>query len=57
MALRTRLARLLAGTDLSGPAALEQLAQRLDPIAREAARLSRFSVPNRVYAYCFCEVR
>ncbi len=37
--------------------ALGQLAGRLDPIAREVARLSRFSVPNRVYAYCFCEVR
>jgi protease-4 len=37
--------------------ALAQLATRLDPVAREAARLSRFSVPNRVYAYCFCEVR
>jgi len=37
--------------------ALEHLAERLDPIAREVARLSRFSVPNRVYAYCFCEVR
>jgi protease IV len=37
--------------------ALNELAQRLDPVAREAARLSRFSVPNRLYAYCFCEVR
>jgi protease IV len=37
--------------------ALAHLAERLDPIAREVARLSRFSVPNRVYAYCFCEVR
>ncbi len=37
--------------------ALERLAERLDPIAREVGRLSRFSAPNRVYAYCFCEVR
>ena len=37
--------------------ALAHLAERLDPIAREVARLSRFSVPNHVYAYCFCEVR
>ncbi|HYK99562.1 MAG TPA: signal peptide peptidase SppA [Steroidobacteraceae bacterium] len=37
--------------------ALQHLAARLDPIAREVAHLSRFSTPNRVYAYCFCEVR
>ncbi len=38
-------------------AALAQLAQRLDPVTRQAALLSRFSTPNRLYAYCFCEVR
>ena len=38
-------------------AALARLAQRLDPVTREVARLSRFSSPNRLYAYCFCEVR
>lgn len=51
---------LLARELLHGSAdqlALVHLAGRLDPITREAARLSRFSVPNRVYAYCFCEVR
>ncbi len=37
--------------------ALGHLAARLDPIAREVARLSRFSTPNHVYAYCFCELR
>ena len=37
--------------------ALGHLAARLDPITREVARLSRFSTPNHVYAYCFCEVR
>jgi protease IV len=37
--------------------ALQHLAERLDPLTREVARLSRFSVPNRLYAYCFCEVR
>jgi protease IV len=37
--------------------ALAQIAQRLDPVTREAARLARFSVPDRLYAYCFCEVR
>jgi protease-4 len=57
LAFKTRLARALFATDAFAPPALEQLAQRLDPIAREAARLSRFSAPNRIYAYCFCEVR
>jgi protease-4 len=37
--------------------ALNQLAQRLDPLTRQVARLSRFSTPNHLYAYCFCEVR
>jgi protease-4 len=37
--------------------ALAQLAQRLDPVTQEAQRLARFTVPNRLYAYCFCEVR
>jgi protease-4 len=38
-------------------AALARLAQRLDPVTQQAAILSRFSTPNRLYAYCFCEVR
>jgi protease-4 len=38
-------------------AQLAALAQHLDPLAREVAQLSRFSVPNRLYAYCFCEVQ
>jgi protease IV len=37
--------------------ALRQVAQRLDPVTQQAAQLARFSVPNRLYAYCFCEVR
>lgn len=38
-------------------AALARLAQRLDPVARQVEVLSRFSEPNHLYAYCFCEVR
>jgi protease IV len=38
-------------------AALAQLAQRLDPVTHQVVLLSRFSTPNRLYAYCFCEVR
>src|SRR5262249_432289 len=33
---------------------LMEVAERLDPIAEEVDRLNRMSVPNRVYAYCFC---
>ena len=54
--LRSQLARLVLHV---GPQqlALVHLAQRLDPVTREAQQLARFSVPNRLYAYCFCEVR
>jgi protease-4 len=57
--LKSRVALSLAGL-VPGErqlAQVAQLAQRLDPITREAARLSRFSMPNRLYAYCFCELR
>jgi protease-4 len=37
--------------------ALVHLAQKLDPVAHQAQLLERFSQPNRLYAYCFCEVR
>jgi protease IV len=57
--LKSRLAQLLSHAGPGGGqlAQLNELAQRLDPITQEALRLSRFSVPNRLYAYCFCEVR
>jgi protease-4 len=29
-------------------------AQQLDPLRKEVERLSRFSKPNHLYAYCFC---
>jgi len=56
MQLRSSLAALVLHAS-PGEAALAQLAQRLDPVTREAQRLARFSVPNHLYAYCFCEVR
>jgi hypothetical protein len=40
-----------------GELALEHFAQKLDPVTRQAELLSRFSEPNHLYAYCFCEVR
>jgi protease IV len=54
--LRSQLAALV-GRMSPGEAALAQLAQRLDPVTREAQRLARFTAPNRLYAYCFCEVQ
>jgi protease-4 len=36
---------------------LMRVADKLDPIADEVDRLNRMSVPNRLYAYCFCSVR
>jgi protease-4 len=56
MNLRSELLKAFLHAD-SDQAALARLAQRLDPVTHEAALLSRFSVPNRLYAYCFCEVR
>jgi protease IV len=56
LALKTRLARVVFAAS-PDQRALAQLGARLDPLAREVTELSRFSVPNRVYAYCFCEVR
>ncbi len=36
---------------------LLQMAAKLDPLTQEVDRLNRMSVPNRVYAYCFCTPR
>ena len=36
---------------------LLRVADKLDPLSQEVDRLSRMSVPNRLYAYCFCSVR
>jgi protease-4 len=55
MQLRSNVASLLLRAS-PGEAALLQLAQRFDPVTREAQRLARFSTPNHLYAYCFCEV-
>jgi protease-4 len=54
--LRSRIARMFFHAS-PAEAALSELAQRFDPVTREVAKLSRFSVPDRLYAYCFCEVR
>jgi protease-4 len=56
LALKSGLAHLTLKAS-PGEVALAQFAQRFDPVTREAQRLARFSAPNRLYAYCFCEVR
>jgi len=56
LALKSRLARVTLQASPS-EVALAQFAQRFDPVTREAQRLARFSAPNRLYAYCFCELR
>jgi protease-4 len=56
MNLKGALVRMLVHAS-PDQAALTQLAQRFDPVTHQAALLSRFSQPNRLYAYCFCEVR
>ena len=54
--VKTRAVRSLASAD-GHSLALAQVANRLDPLRREVERLSHFSVPNRLYAYCFCTVQ
>ena len=44
---------LSAGVD-NKTAALMQVAHKFDPLTREVERLSRFTEPNKIYAYCFC---
>ncbi len=56
MNLRGELLRLFLHADPER-SALARLAARLDPVAHQVAVLSRFSEPDRLYAYCFCEVR
>jgi len=55
LTLRSDLARALLRTG-PGEQALTELVQRFDPVMREVQRLSRFG-PDRLYAYCFCELR
>jgi protease IV len=44
---------LSAGVD-DKTAAFARVAHKLDPLTREVERLSRFTEPNKIYAYCFC---
>jgi protease-4 len=53
--MKTRAVKALISTSVGKSLnPLGQVAQRLDPLARQVELLSKFSEPNHVYAYCFC---
>ena len=52
--MKTRAVKALMSVDSSTSNPLVRVAQRFDPLTQEVERLSRFTEPNRVYAYCFC---
>jgi protease-4 len=54
--MKSRAVRALFRAD-PDTAALARVASQFDPIKHQVEMLSRFSVPNRVYAYCFCEIQ
>src|SRR6185312_1006916 len=49
--MKTRTVRALVRSD-EQTRSLAQIAARFDPLRREVERLSRFSEPNHIYAYC-----
>ncbi|HTX25141.1 MAG TPA: signal peptide peptidase SppA [Steroidobacteraceae bacterium] len=60
LSVETRAARILASAFVSADPGMRSatlVAQRLDPLTREVERLSRFMLPNRLYAYCFCSTQ
>jgi hypothetical protein len=52
--MKTRAVKAVFAGEVSATDPLARVAQRFDPLTREVERLSRFTEPNRVYAYCFC---
>ena len=50
----TAIKTLLSAAVDGKTTALMQVAHELDPLTREVERLSRFTEPNKIYAYCFC---
>jgi protease-4 len=55
MQMKSQLAKLLLKTSGSVQE-LARVMNRFDPMTREIELLSRFTTPNRLYAYCFCSV-
>ena len=58
LVLNTKMRAVRAVFKVIGPdrdtRSLIELANRFDPVRKELEHISRFTVPNRVYAYCFC---
>jgi len=53
--LKSRAARTVVKALMDDKSrAFAQVAQKLDPLTKEVTLLSRFTEPNKVYAYCFC---
>lgn len=53
--LKSTVLKALLRTSLDDrTASLIRVAHRLNPITREVELLSRFTEPNKIYAYCFC---
>jgi len=50
-------ARAVLDVGGGGDASTAFVLRNLDPIKRELERVSRFTGPNRLYAYCFCSVQ
>ncbi len=48
--------RVLYAVD-PGARSAASVARRFDPLEQELERLSRFTRPGRIYAYCFCTVK
>ncbi|HEY5102512.1 MAG TPA: signal peptide peptidase SppA [Steroidobacteraceae bacterium] len=55
MQMKSQLANILLKTSGSVQE-LARVMDRFDPMTREIELLSRFTTPNRLYAYCFCSV-
>lgn len=53
---QTRVLRLMLRVE-GHASPLAKAAAKLNPLQQEVERLSRFSTPNRLYAYCFCSAR
>ena len=56
MQLRSQLASLMFSADGNACVRSRAIVDKLDPLAREVERLSRFTARDRLYAYCFCGV-
>jgi protease IV len=57
LSIESKAARVLVSVAEPGTTPAALVGRRLDPLTRQVERLSRLSVPNRLYSYCFCAVQ